>query len=47
MSKRTCQGVDFFQDSRRHQEEVEKMRRETEDRLRRAQNESIEVRGQS
>ncbi|XP_065935539.1 coiled-coil domain-containing protein 150 isoform X9 [Magallana gigas] len=32
-------------DSRRHQEEVEKMRRETEDRLRRAQNESIEVSG--
>lgn len=32
-------------DSRRHQEEVEKMRRETEDRLRRAQNESMEVSG--
>lgn len=34
-----------YKDSRRHQEEVEKMRRETEDRLRRAQNESIEVSG--
>ncbi|XP_078338802.1 coiled-coil domain-containing protein 150-like isoform X2 [Crassostrea virginica] len=32
-------------DSRRHQEEVEKMRRETEERLRRAQNESLEVSG--
>lgn len=34
-----------YKDSRRHQEEVEKMRRETEDRLQRAQNESIEVSG--
>ncbi|XP_062594271.1 coiled-coil domain-containing protein 150-like isoform X2 [Saccostrea cucullata] len=32
-------------ESKRHQDEVEKMRRETEERLRRAQNESMEVSG--
>ncbi|XP_056014755.1 coiled-coil domain-containing protein 150-like isoform X3 [Ostrea edulis] len=34
-----------YKDSRRHQDEVEKMRRETEERLRRAQDESMEVSG--